>query len=131
MACSCLAAAATASCREATAVASTNAPQRLLAAMLDCHLADQQRQHSRSSSSTPAASASSSSSDAASTAYQHRSACSTEVLLDAIYESLDEQLFFSKGGFVIPPREKRRIDSTGGSASYGEVQAAGVDALLR
>lgn len=36
-----------------------------------------------------------------------------------------------QGGFVIPKRERARIDATGGSSSYGEVQAAGVDQLLK
>lgn len=53
-----------------------------------------------------------------------------EPLLDACYNAIDE-VFFSKGGFVIPPRERKLIDATGGSASYGEVEAAGVRQLLR
>lgn len=36
-----------------------------------------------------------------------------------------------QGGFVIPKRERQLIDATGGSSSYGEIQAAGVDQLLR
>lgn len=87
--------------------------------------------------------------------------CSTlEAYLDAVYDSLDE-VFFSKvcvclltaptaapncqqtgspdadallhlqGGFVIPKRERQLIDATGGSSSYGEIQASGVDQLLR
>lgn len=55
----------------------------------------------------------------------------SESLLNEIYEVLDEQIFFSKGGFVIPNVEKTRIEFTGGSASYGEVQAAGIDQLIR
>lgn len=52
-------------------------------------------------------------------------------LLDTIYEVLDDEVFFSRGAFVIPGREKIRIDATGGSASYGEIQATGIDQLLR
>jgi hypothetical protein len=36
-----------------------------------------------------------------------------------------------QGGFVIPKRERQLIDATGGSASYGEIQAPGVDQLLK
>lgn len=51
--------------------------------------------------------------------------------LEALYDSLDDEIFYSKGGFVIPKRERQRIDATGGSSSYGEVQAQGIDQLLR
>lgn len=50
--------------------------------------------------------------------------------LDTIYEGLDD-IFFSKGGFIIPKKETIRIDATGGSASYGEVQAAGIDHIMQ
>eukprot|EP00878_Enallax_costatus_P035954 GHUV01040214.1.p1 GENE.GHUV01040214.1~~GHUV01040214.1.p1 ORF type:complete len:136 (+),score=31.45 GHUV01040214.1:261-668(+) len=55
----------------------------------------------------------------------------SDALLDLIYDVLDHEVFFSKGAFVIPGSEKKRIDATGGSASYGEVQAAGIDQLMR
>lgn len=88
------------------------------------------------------------------------SSCVTlDAQLDRVYDALDE-IFYSKvgwvacvlararvscvmhcclrahcmalqGGFVIPKRERARIDATGGSSSYGEVQAAGVDQLLK
>lgn len=55
----------------------------------------------------------------------------SDALLDQIFEVLDEEVFFSKGAYVIPGREKKQIDATGGSASYGEVQATGIDQLMR
>jgi hypothetical protein len=55
----------------------------------------------------------------------------SEQQLEVIYDLLDQEIFFSKGGYVIPKRERAKIDATGGDATYGEVQAAGVDVLLR
>lgn len=67
---------------------------------------------------------------AADLAAPRRTSCTdSDAELDALYDGLDEQLFFSKGGFVIPPRETRAIDASGGSAAYGEVSAAGLDVL--
>ncbi|WIA31873.1 hypothetical protein OEZ86_002738 [Tetradesmus obliquus] len=60
------------------------------------------------------------------------SSCVTsEQQLEDIYDLLDQEIFFSKGGYVIPKRERAKIDATGGDATYGEVQASGVDVLLR
>lgn len=53
-----------------------------------------------------------------------------ESLLDEVYEAIDE-VFYSKGGFKIPPAERKLIDATGGSSSYGEIEASGIDQLLR
>ncbi|KAF8071013.1 d [Scenedesmus sp. PABB004] len=52
-------------------------------------------------------------------------------VLDGIYDRLDGEIFFSKGGFVIPRGEKARIDASGGGASYGEVLPSGIDVLIR
>eukprot|EP00775_Hariotina_reticulata_P007502 gene7502-7712_t len=54
----------------------------------------------------------------------------SEALLDSVYDDIDN-IFYSKGGFIIPNKEKQAIEATGGSASYGEIQAGGVDTLLR
>lgn len=50
-------------------------------------------------------------------------------LLQSIYSEL-ENTFYSKGGYVIPDKERRTIDSTGGSSSYGEILPEGVDQLV-
>jgi hypothetical protein len=50
-------------------------------------------------------------------------------VLDRLYDDVDS-IFFSKGGYVIPKSERAAIDATGGSATYGEVLAAGVDQLV-
>ena len=44
-------------------------------------------------------------------------------LLQAIYDELDDTIFFSRGGFKIPKAERSRIDATGGdgAAAYGEI----------
>ncbi|KAF6265815.1 S-adenosyl-L-methionine-dependent methyltransferase [Scenedesmus sp. NREL 46B-D3] len=85
------------------------AQEGLLQLLLDQHLAD------LSGSSTPAV----------------NSCLTSEQQLEEIYNVLDEEVFFSKGGYVIPKRERAKIDATGGDATYGEVQASGVDTLLR
>lgn len=51
-------------------------------------------------------------------------------MLDACYDNIDG-LFFSKGGCLIPPQERKLIDATGGSSTYGEIHSAGLDQLLR
>jgi len=58
------------------------------------------------------------------------SCCTSDALLDSLYDDLDN-IFYSKGGFVIPKAEKQAIEATGGSASYGEIQAPGIDMLTR
>jgi len=58
------------------------------------------------------------------------SCAQSEALLESVYHDIDN-IFYSKGGFIIPDKEKRAIEATGSSASYGEVQAGGVDTLLR
>jgi hypothetical protein len=41
-------------------------------------------------------------------------------LLSSVYEQLDETVFFSKGGWVIPKAERALIDSiSSGAAAYG------------
>jgi hypothetical protein len=84
-------------------------PQGLLQLLLDQHLSD------LSISSTQAA----------------NSCVASEQQLEDIFDVLDQEVFFSKGGYVIPKRERAKIDATGGDATYGEVQASGVDVLLR
>ena len=52
-------------------------------------------------------------------------------LLQSVYEQLDAEVFFSKGGWVIPPRERALIDAiSAGAATYGEIEAEGVASLL-
>jgi hypothetical protein len=84
-------------------------PQELLQLLLDQHLTDL-----RNSSTQPV-----------------NSCAASEQQLEEIFDVLDEEIFFSKGGYVIPKRERAKIDATGGDATYGEVQASGVDVLLR
>lgn len=61
---------------------------------------------------------------------QHASVEQVEQLLDGIYDGLDASIFFSKGGYVVPQRERKLIDDTGGSVTYGEVLPQGVQQLL-
>ncbi|KAI8474657.1 MAG: hypothetical protein J3K34DRAFT_491686 [Monoraphidium minutum] len=52
-------------------------------------------------------------------------------LLSQVYEQLDQEVFFSKGGWVIPARERSLIDAiSAGAATYGEVAPAGIEKLL-
>ncbi|GBF90034.1 histone methylation protein [Raphidocelis subcapitata] len=52
-------------------------------------------------------------------------------LLASVYEQLDEEIFFSKGGWKIPPRERALIDAvSAGAAAYGEILPGGIDELL-
>jgi hypothetical protein len=70
--------------------------------------------------------------DLSSSSTQMVNSCvASEQQLEEIYDVLDDEIFFSKGGYVIPKRERAKIDATGGDATYGEVQASGVDVLLR
>ena len=36
-----------------------------------------------------------------------------------------QEVFYSRRGYVIPKRERERIDATGGSHTYGEVRNLG------
>ena len=58
------------------------------------------------------------------------SCATTDPVLDRLYDNLDSSIFYSKGGFVIPKSERAAIDATGGSATYGETLADGVDQLI-
>jgi hypothetical protein len=49
----------------------------------------------------------------------------------SLYADLTIGRISLQGGFVIPKRERQLIDATGGSSSYGEIQAPGVDQLLK
>ncbi|KAJ9506646.1 hypothetical protein QJQ45_003730 [Haematococcus lacustris] len=40
------------------------------------------------------------------------------------------QMYLSKGGYLIPSKEQRRIEASGGSATYGEVTTCGIDSLI-
>lgn len=51
--------------------------------------------------------------------------------LDRIFEEDLEPIFLSRGGYRIPPRERRELDASGGSATYGEVLPSGVRAIAR
>ncbi|GIL75093.1 hypothetical protein Vretimale_7786 [Volvox reticuliferus] len=51
-------------------------------------------------------------------------------VLDALYDDAEE-VFNSKRGYMIPKREAALVDSTGGSATYGETTGDGVMRLLR
>lgn len=50
--------------------------------------------------------------------------------LGLIYDELDDTVFFSKGGYSIPKKERLAIDATGGSATYGEVLHSGISQLM-
>jgi hypothetical protein len=42
-----------------------------------------------------------------------------------VFEHEVEPVFMSRGGYRIPPRERRELDASGGSATYGEVLPSG------
>jgi hypothetical protein len=52
-------------------------------------------------------------------------------VLDRIFEDELEPIFMSRGGYRIPPRERRELDASGGSATYGEVLPEGVRTIAR
>eukprot|EP00882_Tetradesmus_deserticola_P013962 GHRQ01014833.1.p1 GENE.GHRQ01014833.1~~GHRQ01014833.1.p1 ORF type:complete len:166 (+),score=40.11 GHRQ01014833.1:190-687(+) len=97
------------STQSTSCISSDRTTQGLLQLLLDQHLAD------LSNSSTQA----------------FDSCVTSEQRLEDMYKVLDEEVFFSKGGYAIPQWERAQIDATGGDATYGEVQASGVDLLLR
>jgi riboflavin synthase len=45
-----------------------------------------------------------------------------------VFDELEE-IFYCRKGYQIPARERKLVDSTGGSATYGEALPEGVDAL--
>ncbi|KAJ9533813.1 hypothetical protein QJQ45_026906 [Haematococcus lacustris] len=52
-----------------------------------------------------------------------------EASVEQAYARL-EQMYLSKGGYLIPSKEQRRIEASGGSATYGEVTTCGIDSLI-
>jgi len=50
-------------------------------------------------------------------------------LLDDLYEELEE-VFYSKRGYIIPSKERQKIDATGGSATYGEAMPEGIQRMV-
>jgi hypothetical protein len=51
--------------------------------------------------------------------------------LDALFEEHIEPVFMSRNGYRLPPKERRVLDASGGSAAYGEALPRGVRAIAR
>ncbi|EFJ49649.1 hypothetical protein VOLCADRAFT_120730 [Volvox carteri f. nagariensis] len=60
----------------------------------------------------------------------HGEASLMSQVFDALYDDAEE-VFMSKGGYVIPKREAALVEATGGSPTYGEITGEGVTQFLR